>query len=225
VSVSAGTVVAVPLELLASPLKGGRKLGDGDLSALVIGGTEKIHTGGGVAFLKVVAAAEAQVKRDGQVRAKGSPVHHARLGPLEGRLDAQAGPGAIGGIAGSAPLDARLVKGQRERLLARAFMLRVIVLMTLMPDARIGDVIIALAGDLALVPWARPWRPSPARPAGDWRRALGNFAVSLHPGAVGAGAHPGMPGSPRTPPAQGKRIWKSKTKTSTISSQAQPIPG
>ena len=50
-------------------------------------------------FCKVVAVAEAQVKRDGQVRAKGSPVHHATLGPLEERLDAQAGPGAVGGIA------------------------------------------------------------------------------------------------------------------------------
>ena len=35
-----------------------------------------------------------------------------------------------------------------------------------------GDVI-ALAGDLALVPWARPWRPASARAAGDWRNALG----------------------------------------------------
>ena len=52
-------------------------------------------------------------------------------------------------------------------------MIRVIVLMTLMPDARIGDVIAALAGDLALVPWARPWRPASARAAGDWRNALG----------------------------------------------------
>ena len=48
-----------------------------------------------------------------------------------------------------------------------------IVLMTLMPEARIEDVIIALAGDLALVPWARPWRPASARAAGDWRNALG----------------------------------------------------
>ncbi|MBV9448600.1 MAG: hypothetical protein JO345_22160 [Streptosporangiaceae bacterium] len=29
-------------------------------------------------FCKVVAVAEAQVRRDGQVRAKGSPVHHRR---------------------------------------------------------------------------------------------------------------------------------------------------
>ena len=173
VPVSAGMMIAVPLELAVSPLKSGRDLGGGDRSALVIGGTGKIRTGGAVVFCKVVAVAEAQVKRDGQVRAKGSPVHHATLGPLEERLESQAGPGAAGGIAGRAPLGARFVKGERERLLARAFMIRVIVLMTLMPDARVQDVIAALAGDLALVPWARPWRPASARAAGDWRNALG----------------------------------------------------
>jgi hypothetical protein len=162
-------MVAVPLELLASPLKNGRDLGESDRSALVIGGTEKIRTGGLVVFCKVVAVAEAQVKRDGQVRAKGSPVHHATLGPLE----ESTGPDAVSRIAGQAPLGARFVKGERERLLARAFMIRVIVLMTLMPGERPGDVIAALAGDLALVPWARPWRPASGRAAGDWRNALG----------------------------------------------------
>ena len=169
VPVSAGMIVAVPAGLLASPLKSGRNLGDADRSALVIGGTEKIRTCGAVVFCKVVAVAGAQVRRDGQVRAKGSPVHHATLGPLEDK----AGPGVTGTIAGRAPLGARFVKGERERLLARAFMVRVIVLMTLMPDARPGDVIAALAGDLALVPWARPWRPASGRAAGDWRNALG----------------------------------------------------
>jgi hypothetical protein len=173
VPVSGGMVVAVPLELLASPLKNGRPLGGGNRSALVIGGTEKVRTGGTVVFCKVVAVAEAQVKRDGQVRAKGSPVHHATLGPLEGRLESGAGPGVIGRIAAGARLDGRFAKGERERLLAAAFMIRVIVLMTLMPGARIEDVIVALAGDLALVPWARPWRPASARAAGDWRNALG----------------------------------------------------
>src|SRR6516164_2841753 len=152
-------VVAVPLELLASPLKNGRPLGGGNRSALVIGGTEKIRTGGAVVFCKVVAVAESQVKRDGQVRAKGSPVHHATLGPLEEK----AGTDVISGIAGQALPDRGFVKGKRDRLLARAFMVRVIVLMTLMPDARVQDVIAALAGDLALVPWARPWRPASAR--------------------------------------------------------------
>ena len=169
VPVCAGMVIAVPLELAASPLGNGRELGDADRSALVIGGTGKIRTGGAVVFCKVVAVAEAQVKRDGQVRAKGSPVHHATLGPLEEK----AGTGVADGIAGRVPLRARFVKGERERLLARAFMIRVIVLMTLMPGARVQDVIAALAGDLALVPWARPWRPALARSAGDWRNALG----------------------------------------------------
>jgi hypothetical protein len=162
-------IVAVPRGLVASPLKNGRDLGEADRAALVIGGTEKIGTRDDVVFCKVIAVAEAQVRRDGQVRAKGSPVHHAMLGPLEEK----AGPGVIAGIARHARLDARLVKGERERLLARAFMIRVIVVMTLMPDARAGDVIAALAGDLALVPWARPWRPASARAAGDWRKALG----------------------------------------------------
>ena len=103
VPVSAGMMIAVPLEFAASPLKSGRDLGDGDRSALVIGGTEKIRTGGAVVFCKVVAVAEAQVRRDGQVRAKGSPVHHATLGPLE----VKSGTDVIGGTAGQALLDAR----------------------------------------------------------------------------------------------------------------------
>ena len=168
VPVSAGMMVAVPAELLASPLKSGRNLGDADRSALVIGGTEKIRTCGAVVFCKVVAVAGAQVRRDGQVRAKGSPVHHATLGPLEDK----AGPGVIGTIAGRAPLGARFVKGERERLLARAFMIRVIVLMTLMPDVRPGDVIAALAGDLALAPLTRP-PGSGSWPAGARERTCG----------------------------------------------------
>ena len=173
VPVSGGMVVAVPLELLASPLKNGRPLGGGNRSALVIGGTEKVRTGGTVVFCKVVAVAEAQVKRDGQVRAKGSPVHHATLGPLEERLESEAGPGVIGRIAAGARLDGRFAKGERERLLAAAFMIRVIVLMTLVPDADIREAVIALAGSLAGVPWARAWVPASARACGDWRNALG----------------------------------------------------
>jgi len=174
-------IVAVPLELVTSPLRSGRGLGEADRSALVVGGTGRIRTGGAVAFLKVVAVTEAQVRRDGQVRAKGSPVRHATLGPLEGPLEAEAGPEVIDGIAEGARLDGRLVKGERERLLARAFMIRVIVLMTLMPEARIGDVIAALAGDLALIPWARPWHPASARSAGDWRAALGPAPLIIRP--------------------------------------------
>ena len=169
VSVSAGMIVAVPLGLVASPLKSGRDLGEADRSALAVGGTQRIGTRDDVVFCKVVAVAEARVKRDGQVRAGGSPVHHATLGPLE----EAACPGAVSGIADGARLDRRFVKGERERLLARAFMIRAVVLMTLVPGTRAEDAIALLAGDLALLPWAKPWHPASARAAGKWRKALG----------------------------------------------------
>jgi hypothetical protein len=112
-------MVALPLELLASPLKSGRILGTGDRSALVIGGTEKIGAGGTVVFCKVVAVAVAQVRRDGQVRAKGSPVHHATLGPLEERLDGSTGarcrrPGRGRGAAGRPVREGAAGKAARQ---------------------------------------------------------------------------------------------------------------
>jgi hypothetical protein len=173
VPVSAGMIVAVPAGLLASPLRSGRDLGEADRSALVIGGTERIRTGGATVWVKVVAVAEAVVTRDGQVRAGGRPYDHATLGPMEEWLDAQAGPGVIDGIAERTVLDGRHVKGKYRRLLSAAFMIRAIVLWTLMPEAQLPDVIIALAGDLALVPWSRQWHPASERACLDWRKALG----------------------------------------------------
>ena len=166
-------MVAVRPEDLVTPLRNGRLLEEGDRSALVIGGTRRIRTGERLVFLKVVAVAPARVRRGGRVQAQGSPVHHAMLGPLEDWLEERAGPGVIDGIAGRAVLRPEYVKGRRERLLAAAFMIRVIVLMTLLPGADVREAVIALAGDLALVPWERPWVPASPRALGDWRNALG----------------------------------------------------
>jgi hypothetical protein len=166
-------MVAVRLADLATPLGNGALRDGGDRPALVIGGTERIRTGDVTVFCKVVAVAPSRVRRDGRVQAQGSPVHHATLGPLEDWLEEQAGPGVVDAIAERAVLRPEYVKGERERLLARAFMIRVIVLMTLVPDAGIRDAVIALAGDLALVPWARAWVPASERALGDWRNALG----------------------------------------------------
>jgi len=166
-------MVAVRPEDLVTPLRNGGLLEEGDRSALVIGGTRRIRTGERLVFLKVVAVAPARVRRGGRVQAQGSPVHHAMLGPLEDWLEERAGPGVIDGIAGRAVLRPEYVKGRRERLLAAAFMIRVIVLMTLLPGADVREAVIALAGDLALVPWERPWVPASPRALGDWRNALG----------------------------------------------------
>ena len=166
-------MVAVRLADLVSPLRNGGPVADGNRSALVIGGTEKIRTGDRMVFCKIVAATRAQVRRDGRVQAQGSPLDHARLGPLEDWLEEKAGPGVIDGIAGRAVLRGQYVKGERERLLAKAFMIRALVLMTIVAGEGVRDAVIALAGDLALVPWARPWVPASERALGDWRNALG----------------------------------------------------
>jgi hypothetical protein len=189
--------VAVRLADLVSPLKDGVPLRDGDRSALAVAGTEEIRRGEPAVFLKVVAVAPAAVTRNGQVRAEGSPCAHATLGPLEDWLDARAGAGVIDGIAARAVLDGRFVKGERERLLTAAFMIRVLVLMTLMPDAQVSDVIAALAGDLALVPWSKPWRPASERACSDWRKALGAAPLEELQAAVLASAreeHAACPG-------------------------------
>ena len=99
-----GVMVAVRLANLVTPLRKGRLPGGGCRSALVIGGTRRIRTGEPVVFCKIVAVAPAQVRQDGRVQAKGSPVHHATLGPLEEWLEEQAGPGVIDGIAERAVL-------------------------------------------------------------------------------------------------------------------------
>jgi hypothetical protein len=189
--------VAVRLCDLVSPLKSGAPLRDGDRSALAVAGTGEIRSGEPVAFVKIVAVAPAVVTREGQVRAAGSPCSHATLGPLEDWLDEKAGPGVIDAIAGRAVLDGRFVKGERERLLAAAFMIRVLVLMTLMPEAQLSDVITALAGDLALVPWSKPWRAASERSCLDWRKALGPAPLEELRAAVlaaAAGEHAARPG-------------------------------
>ncbi len=168
-----GLMIAVRLEDVASPLRNGALPGSGGVSALVAGGTERIRSGEPVVFCKVVAVAPAVVRRDGKVQAAGGPASHARLGPLEKWLEDWAGQGAVEEVAGRAVLDPRFVKGKRERLLTRAFMIRAIVLMTLMPDAGVREAVLSLAGDLAVVPWARPWRAASERALGDWRNALG----------------------------------------------------
>jgi hypothetical protein len=138
----------------------------------VVAGTARICTGDTVVFLKPVAVAAASVRRDGRVQAAGSPCDHARLGVLEERLDASCGEGTIGRVAAGVRLSGP-GKKQRARLLAAAFVIRVLLLMTLMPAAPVTEVMDALAGDLVMVPWARAWHRPSRKAFRTWCAAIG----------------------------------------------------
>ena len=164
-------MVAVRLADLASPA--GPGLGKDGRSALVAAGAGKIRGGDVVVFLKPVAVAAAVVRRDGRVQAAGHLSDHVRLGLAEERLDALCGrPGVIGQVAADLTLKGK-IKGERRRVMTPALAIRFVLLMTLMPGAAYPEVMAALIGDLAAVPWHRPWAlPTPAT-ACAWRDAIG----------------------------------------------------
>ena len=162
-------VVAVRVRDLAWPA---RQSGDGR-TAVTASDTGRIRTGDLVVWLKPVAVAPAVVRRDGRVQATGHPADHARLGLAEDRLDELTGkPGVIDEIARSVTLEGRM-KGAARRAMSPALAIRFTLLMTLIPDAGYAEVMETLLGDLALVPWQRPYQlPTPAV-ACTWRKAIG----------------------------------------------------
>jgi hypothetical protein len=163
-------MVAVRVRDLASPT--GRGLGKDSRSALVTAGAAKIATGDLVVFCKPVAIAPAVVRRDGRVQAAGHPADHARLGLAEERLDALGGrPDVIGVIAAAITLKGK-VKGAALRAMTPALAIRLVLLMTLLP-ADYAEVMAALIGDLAGVPWQRPYALPTATVASTWREAVG----------------------------------------------------
>ncbi len=165
-------MVAVRIADLASPAGQGR--GKDGRSALVAAGAGRIRSGDVVVFLKPVAVAPAVVRRDGRVQAGGHPADHARLGVAEERLDALAGQtDVIGHIAAGVTLGGK-VKGAARRAMTPALAIRLTLLMTLMPgDADYAEVLAALLGDLALVPWQRPYAVPTATVFCTWRDAVG----------------------------------------------------
>jgi hypothetical protein len=163
-------MVAVRVADLASPT--GRGLGKDGRSALVAAGAGKIRSGDLVVFLKPVAVAAAVVRRDGRVQAAGHPADHARLGLAEERLDALCGTAdTIGQVARAAVLKGK-VQGKARRAMTAGLAIRFVLLMTLM-DADYAEVMAALLGDLAGVPWQRRYALPTATVASAWRKAIG----------------------------------------------------
>ncbi|HEY3033899.1 MAG TPA: hypothetical protein VGJ54_04475, partial [Streptosporangiaceae bacterium] len=148
-------------------------LGGNDRTALVAAGAGRIRAGDLVVFCKPVVVAAAVVRRDGHVQAGGHPADHARLGLIEQQLDEMTGqPGTIDAIAAAVRPRGK-VKGTCRRAMTIALTLRAVLLMTLMPQADYCEVMAALLGDLAAVPWHTPFQVPTATVLSTWRDAAG----------------------------------------------------
>ena len=171
VGVAGAGIVAVRAADLRSPL--GRPPGEGARTALTAEGAGKIRTGDMTVFLKPVAVAPAVIRRDGRVQAGGHPADHARLGVIEAQLDAMTGqPGTIDQVAAGVVSRGK-VKGTARRSMTMAAALRAVLLMTLMPEACYGEILAALFGDLALLPWHVPFGVPTDTVLATWRDAAG----------------------------------------------------
>ena len=116
-------------------------------------------------FTCPVTVAPAVVSRGGVVRARGWLPDHVRLGELERHL----GEGVIEDLVAAGIAAGRMPAPQRMRLMSLALTIRLMVAMTLMPDASYTETIRRLAGHLAGVPFDRDWHvPAPGVVTG-WR--------------------------------------------------------
>jgi hypothetical protein len=144
-------------------------------------------------FCRPVVSAPALPRRDGTVLADGWLPDFVRLGELERHL----GDGAIGEIVAAALERGLLRRRQRRRLMSYPLIIRLVIAMTLMPDASYCEALARLTGLLADVPFCREWHVPTEKVVTCWRvlvpaevmqalfwRAAGPLVADDEPSAV-----------------------------------------
>ena len=149
----AGTVVVRVCDL--------RARGDGTVTA----GDAAPARGELAVFCRPVVTAPAAVRRDGSVLADGWLPEFVRLGELERHL----GDGVIEEITAAALEQGRLRRRQRRRIMSYPLVIRLVIAMTLMPDASYCGVLARLTGLLADIPFALEWHVPTEKVVTDWR--------------------------------------------------------
>ena len=104
-------------------------------------------------FCRPVVTAPAVVRRDGTVLAGTWLPDLVRLGELEAHL----GDGVIEAAVDAAMAAGRLKPRQRRRIMSYPLVIRLVIAMTLMPDASYCEALARLAGLLADIPFALEW--------------------------------------------------------------------
>jgi hypothetical protein len=116
-------------------------------------------------FCRPVVTAPAVIRRDGTVLAGGWLPDLVRLGEMERHL----GDGVIEAIVNAALEKGRLKRRERRRLMSYPLVIRLMIAMTLMPDASYGEALARLAGLLADVPFALEWHVPTGKVVTGWR--------------------------------------------------------
>jgi hypothetical protein len=180
-------IVAVGAADLAGPSAGCCQDG-----VLVAAGRARPVTGQVMTFTVPVVTVPVRVRRSGAVQADGRLPDQVRLGLLETVL----GDGVIEELCDQAAVAGLVKPGERRRLMSLPFTMRVVVAMTLLPDAGYPEVIRALAGVLPRLPWARRWQVPARKTITEWRRRLGTWPLEqLFWRVAGPLVSDGAPGS------------------------------
>ncbi len=116
-------------------------------------------------FCRPVVTAPAVVRRDGTVLADGWLPDFVRLGELERYL----GDGVIEAAVDAALTEGRLRPRQRRRIMSYPLVIRLMIAMTLMPDASYCEALRGVAGLLADIPFTREWHVPTGKVVTDWR--------------------------------------------------------
>jgi Insertion element 4 transposase N-terminal len=116
-------------------------------------------------FCRPVVTAPAVMRRDGTVLAGGWLPDYVRLGELEYHL----GNGVIEAAVDAALAEGRLRPRQRRRIMSYPLVIRLMIAMTLMPDASCCEALARLAGLLADVPFILEWHVPTGKVVTDWR--------------------------------------------------------
>ena len=116
-------------------------------------------------FCRPVVTAPALPRRDDMVRAGGWLPDFVRLGELERHL----GDGVIEEVVAAALEQGRLKRRKRRRIMSYPLVIRLMIAMTLMPDASYCESLRRLAGLLADVPFALAWHVLAGKVVTHWR--------------------------------------------------------
>ncbi len=132
---------------------------------VVTAGDAALRAGELAVFCRPVVTAPVLVRRDGTVAAGAWLPDLVQLGELERHL----GDGVIEAIVSAELGKGRLRRRERRRLMSYPLVIRLMIAMTLMPEASYCEALARLAGLLADVPFALEWHVPTGKAITGWR--------------------------------------------------------